>query len=261
MFKEWNGVADFWDQNMRDGDWFQRNIIYPEILQILSDVNGKQIVDAGCGNGHLSRFLSKQGASMLGVDNSQQMIECCRAYNADADFEHLDITGDDIPYENRFDVAVFNNSMQDMKEYKKGLSNAYGMLKIGGTLLIVVKHPCFHGRNESCGWRILTEDGRSFTTGHGLTELEKNEKNYTGDFFLVDGYLNESEHTREWYGCSTTSYARTLQDYINAIIEVGFVLKHVSEPAPIPAGQAENPALYALLARIPNFIFISAEKK
>ena len=260
MFKEWNSVAEEWNRNMQNGDWFQRHIIYPEILRILLDVRGKEILDAGCGNGHLCRFLSAHGAEMLGIDNSQEMVVKCRENSTVAAFEHMDITASDLPYENRFDVVIFNNSMQDMKEYQKGLVSAYRLLKAGGHLLIVVKHPCFHGRSEACGWRVTTERGEVFTTGHGLTDLEKNERNYTADCFLMDDYLNKSEHTREWYGFKTTSYARTLAEYINAVIETGFMLCEISEPAPIPEGEAENPSLYALLKRIPNFIFMDARK-
>ncbi|MBO5416374.1 MAG: methyltransferase domain-containing protein [Clostridia bacterium] len=261
MFDEWNNVAEAWNKNMKDGDWFQRNIIYPEILRLLVNTDKKKIIDVGCGNGHLSRFLTIHGAQMLGVDNSQQMLKCCKAYNSDIKYEQLDITDDTFPYEDCFDVAIFNNSMQDMEKYTNGLSNAYRILKKNGHLLIVVKHPCFHGRSDECGWRVTTEDGDTFTTGHGLTELEKNKSNYTADFFLINDYLNKSEHTREWYGLKTTSYARTLQDYINTVIQAGFTIKSISEPSPIPEGQAENPSLYELLTRIPNFIFIYSEKK
>lgn len=259
MFEEWNCVAKAWNKNMKDGDWFQQNIIYPEILRILN-VDGKRIIDIGCGNGHLSRFLTTRGAQMLGIDNSQQMLDCCKAYNSDIQYEHLDITDNKLPYGDCFDVAIFNNSMQDMEKYEDGLSNAYRLLRKNGQLLIVVKHPCFHSRNKECGWRVTTENGDTFTTGHGLTDLEKNKTNYTADFFFIDDYFNKSEHTREWYGLKTTSYARTLQDYINSVIQAGFTIKAISEPCPIPSGQAENPSLYALLTRVPNFIFIYSEK-
>lgn len=259
MLEEWNSVAEAWNKNMKDGDWFQRNIIYPEIVRLLS-VDGKKIIDIGCGNGHLSRFLTTHGAKVIGIDNSQQMLDCCKANNSNIQYECFDITDNSCPYEKCFDIAIFNNSVQDMDNYVKGLSNAYRLLRKNGQLLIVVKHPCFHGRSEECGWRVTTDNGETFTTGYGLTDLEKNKMNYTADFFLINDYLNKSKHTREWYGLKTTSYARTLQDYINSVIQEGFTIKAISEPCPIPSGQVENPSLYELLTKIPNFIFIYSEK-
>ena len=52
-----------------------------------------------------------------------------------------------------------------------------------------------------------------------------------------------------------------LIDYINTIIDCGFVLKGIYEPAPIVEGKEENESLYELLTRIPNFIFIQAIKQ
>lgn len=260
MFEEWNKIAKVWDKNMQDGDWFQRNVIYPAILDIIPNVSNMKVVDIGCGNGHLSRFLSKIGGNIFGIDNSEEMINYCKSYNLNINFENLDITSDDIPYNNFFDIAIFNNSMQDMKDYEKGLNNAYKMLKSGGELLIVVKHPCFHGRSDGCGWRVTTERGDTFTTGHGLTELEKNKSKYDADYFLMDDYFNKSEHVREWYGLKTTSYARTLHEYINAIIKANFTIQSVTEPVPILDGKQENPYLYNLLVRIPNFICFYARK-
>ncbi len=260
MFEEWNLIAKVWDKNMQDGDWFQRNIIYPEILRIIPNVSNKKIIDIGCGNGHLSRFLYKNGGKVIGVDNSSEMVNYCKTYNLNIGFEHYDITDENMRYENFFDVAIFNNSLQDMKKYEEGINNAYKMLKRGGKLLIIVKHPCFHGRSEKCGWRVATENGEVFTTGYGLTSLEKYKIKYVADCFIMDDYLNKSEHTREWYGLKTTSYARTLQDYVNTIINAKFTIQSISEPVPIPKGQAENPYLYNLLTRIPNFIFIYARK-
>ncbi len=261
MFEEWNQIASVWNENMKDGDWFQRHIIYPEVLRFLSPVKNKKVIDVGCGNGHLSRFLAKQGAKAFGVDNSQQMITACNLNGGSATFACLDITAETMPCKKRFDAAVFNNSMQDMQEYEKGLKGAYQLLKKRGELLIVVKHPCFHGRSERCGWHVTTQSGERIVTGHGLSDLEKRKEPYTGEYFVMNDYLSKSEHTREWYGLKTTSYARTLQEYINAVIRAGFVIESLSEPKPLPSGQAENPSLYNLLTKIPNFIFIYARKK
>ena len=71
---EWDNVANQWDLSMQNGDWFQRNIIYPTILKTLIRVKNKRILDVGCGNGHLSRYLSALQAKVTGIDNSQEMI-------------------------------------------------------------------------------------------------------------------------------------------------------------------------------------------
>lgn len=260
MIKEWNSLAEDWDKTMKEGDWFQRYIIYPELVKLCGVVEGKAIIDVGCGNGHLSRFFRTLGAKVMGVDSSQYMVEKCCSHESDIDFACVDIT-EPVTIERTFDFAVFNNSLQDMPHFEKGIKNTCDLLENQGQLLIVVKHPCFHPKSVDLGWKIHTKDGRELMTGSGLTHLALNETDYTGEYFMMDDYLVGDEHVREWFGKKTTSYARTLQDYINTIIDCGFVLKGIYEPAPIVEGKEENESLYELLTRIPNFIFIQAIKQ
>ena len=163
------------------------------------------------------------------------------------------------------DYEYMSNKLDELfsniSDFERGIKNTYDLLENQGQLLIVVKHPCFHPKSVDLGWQIHTKDGRDLTTGSGLTHLALNETDYTGEYFMMDDYLVGDEHVREWFGKKTTSYARTLQDYINTIIDCGFVLKGIYEPAPIVEGKEENESLYELLTRIPNFIFIQAIKQ
>jgi len=51
-----------------ENDLNRCDLLDPVILQILEDVKGKTILDAGCGDGYLSRKLARLGASVTGVD-------------------------------------------------------------------------------------------------------------------------------------------------------------------------------------------------
>src|SRR5580658_2304827 len=46
-------------------DWL---LGYSVVADFLSPLNGKEILDYGCGTGKFSRFLGKQGAVVFGVD-------------------------------------------------------------------------------------------------------------------------------------------------------------------------------------------------
>ncbi|MBE5742667.1 MAG: class I SAM-dependent methyltransferase [Clostridiales bacterium] len=260
MNNKWDNVANDWNKAMGNGDWFQRYIIYPTLLSLFPKPKNKKIIDVGCGNGHLSRFFEKKGGKVTGIDKSKKMIESCKTYSSPINYLAFDITKTEF-YENGFDLAIFNNSLQDMKNYKSGIKNAYKLLKTGGKLLIAVKHPCFHPANELMGWNVVSADGQTFRSGQGLTDLANLNTSYEADYFAIDDYLNSIEHTRIWYGKKTTSYSRTVEDYVNTIIDCGFIIKKIREPKPINEGATENPCLFQLLSRIPNFIFILAEKQ
>lgn len=51
----------------------------PYILELMGDVRGKRVLDAGCGGGFYSIWLSEQGAEVLGIDGSRKMIKIAKA--------------------------------------------------------------------------------------------------------------------------------------------------------------------------------------
>ncbi len=255
----WDNVAKDWNSSMANGDWFQRSIIYPTVCELLPDVRDRRVLDVGCGNGHLCRFLTERGACVTGIDKSEGMIEACRSYGSPVTYFPFDIT-EGVPDAPPFDIAVFNNSLQDMDNFERGLQNAGRALGPHGLLLICVKHPCFHPSSDEHGWRIRRADGTYTTSGPGLTDLSHADYDFTGEYFINDRYYDGVGHTRNWYGNRTASYARTLEVYLGAVLSSGFSLLALREPRPRPEAQKEKPQLYDLLQRIPNFIFLLAEK-
>lgn len=78
-----------WEQNSEEGitrmqvdmtgDSNRRFIIDPALWSFLDDVRGLSVLDAGCGNGYLTRVLATKGANAVGIDYSKTFIEYCRA--------------------------------------------------------------------------------------------------------------------------------------------------------------------------------------
>ncbi len=47
---------------------------YPEALRLLGSLEGKFVLDVGCGNGILSRIMARRGAKVVGYDISEEQI-------------------------------------------------------------------------------------------------------------------------------------------------------------------------------------------
>lgn len=47
----------------------------PAFIQMMGDVRGKHVLDVGCGEGYFSRVIADMGASVIGIDFSEPMIE------------------------------------------------------------------------------------------------------------------------------------------------------------------------------------------
>lgn len=63
--------------------------ILPTVLQMVGDLEGKTVVDLGCGSGFFTLELAKAGAAAVcGVDNSHQQIKLARELSAHPAIEY-----------------------------------------------------------------------------------------------------------------------------------------------------------------------------
>ena len=60
------------------GDSNRRFVIDPALWSLLGDVSGLSVLDAGCGNGYLTRLLATKDAKTVGVDHSRTFVEYCK---------------------------------------------------------------------------------------------------------------------------------------------------------------------------------------
>jgi SAM-dependent methyltransferase len=253
-------VAEDWNEQVGySGNWFHHSIIYPSIIKILDDISNHRILDIGCGNGHLCRFLNSKNATVTGIDASKKMIIECKKYSNNIEY-HLMKAESMALGVGMFDCCIFNNSLQDIKEYTQAINESHRVLKSGGTLIVITRHPCFHPTNDDLGWCLDSLDDINMLSGKGLTGLLNAKQNFNGLHFRMDDYFDDKPHLRNWYGNDTYSYKRTIQNYCQAILSSGFSINDIIEPRPIKEYMQEKPSLFNLLQRIPNFIIYVGEK-
>jgi len=70
--RRWDDNAECWHRSFGERDPNRRDLLDPIILEVLGNIKGKQILDAGCGDGYLSRKLARRGASVTGVEISHR---------------------------------------------------------------------------------------------------------------------------------------------------------------------------------------------
>lgn len=100
---------------------------------------GLAVIDVGCGDGGLVRYMARQGAHVTGIDPSPRQLELARAASPVADERYLHGVAEDLPVEAASaDLVVFCNSLHHVPVATQpaALLEAARALKAGGTLYV-----------------------------------------------------------------------------------------------------------------------------
>jgi trans-aconitate 2-methyltransferase len=97
-----------WNANLYDD---RHAFVYKaagDLVDLLNPQPGERVLDLGCGTGHLTAEIAKRGASVIGLDSSQEMLDQAAQAHPTIEFVHGDATGFgvDQPYD-----AVFSNAV------------------------------------------------------------------------------------------------------------------------------------------------------
>ena len=86
-----------------------QDILVPCLDRLVGDVTGKELLDAGCGEGYLSRRYAEKGAIVTGVDISSRLIDFCKLHAMEnTSFSVGDICNLNERDGNSFDVVLCN---------------------------------------------------------------------------------------------------------------------------------------------------------
>jgi 2-polyprenyl-3-methyl-5-hydroxy-6-metoxy-1,4-benzoquinol methylase len=187
------------------------------MLQAIGEPNGLTILDAGCGEGYLSRILARKGAAVTGVDTSAKLIEAARTQNlVDAFTISFDVAGvDELPYaDNRFDLVVCNHLLNDLPDPSKPIGEFARILRDRGRLVILMLHPCFYNKHAE---REQATNGLIAASYFDTRSIEQ--------AFEVDGLTSP---------VANTAWFRPLEFYTEALRRFGFVITSLTEPHPSP---------------------------
>lgn len=235
----WEGNAEAWTLLARGGyDIYRDYLNTPAFFRMLPDVADQKGLDIGCGEGHNTRLLAARGAHMEAIDISPTFIRKALEMEASspAGIRYGVASAVDLPFaDNSFDFATGFMSFMDVPELEKVISEAYRVLKPGGFLQFSISHPCFdtpHRKN------IRGMDGKTYAVE-------------VGDYFRktegeVDEWIFKSapEPLRSTLPrFKTPRFTRTLSEWLNLLVEGGFVIERLQEPRPDAETVARVPKL------------------
>src|ERR1700712_4505594 len=150
------------------------------VVDLLDVKPGERILDLGCGTGDLAKQIDGQGAEVVGIDASPEMVAKAKGKYPDMDFSVAD--GTNFHFDEPFDAVFTNATLHWIRNADDVIASVYNTLKTGG--------------------RFVGEFG-----GKGNNQLMLAA---TAAVLQKHGY-NKGEDINPWYYPSTAEYATKLE--------------------------------------------------
>jgi SAM-dependent methyltransferase len=202
------------------------NALYerPAMLDLLGDVAGAAVLDAGCGTGALAAELTHRGATVTGRDLSPRMVALARARGLPrATFAAGDLARPlDLP-DGAFDAVAASLVLHYLRDWEPPLRELARVLAPGGRIVVSTHHPEMIDRQ----W---PGDPEATTLVH--------------DRWAKGG---EAFDVRFW--------RRPLSAMHAAFAEAGLRVDALVEPRPLAACRERDPVAWERLTTRPWFLF------
>lgn len=216
--------------------WMTKHGDDPNIERFLTeigDVSGLTILDAGCGEGYLSRKLAQRGGNVTGIDIAEKLVDIARAKNKKGEITYkvVDLSKPLPEYRECFDLIASFFVLNDVYDYRGFLSTLSSVTKPGGRLVMFINNPY------------------SFVVRGHVTDYFDSDKAFS--------YRGMAEE-----GIKVHFYQRTLGEYIDASIAAGFQLQRLIDvPTPEGSFKRRDDTLIPIGYQFPFFMILSFVKR
>jgi SAM-dependent methyltransferase len=109
-------------------------------LNVLPDVDGKDVIELGCGTAYVSAWLARRGARPVGVDITPAQLDTARQLQRETgiEFPLLEANAEEVPLpDESFDVAVSEYGASLWCDPYRWIPEAARLLRPGGELLFL----------------------------------------------------------------------------------------------------------------------------
>lgn len=234
IIQAWNNASqEAIEQHGDVGDFIRQHLLNPVLFRLLDNIQGKHILDAGCGQGYLCRLLARQGAVVTGIEPAQAWYEYALAreqterlgityFQADLSVKHN--------FHGSFDAVVANMVFMDIPDYVSAMHNCIIALKAGGDFIFSITHPCF-------------EESATEWNKKGFVEVRE----YFQERAIPSGYGH-------WFH-------RSLSSYLNLVIHKGCTLQEILEPQLDQSIVQQHGEHHTRNMHVPQFLIVHARKE
>ena len=131
--RAWSASSPYW------GNWASTHI---DLLP--ADMTGMDAIELGCGTAYVSAWMTRRGARVVGIDNSERQLETARrlADQHRVEIELIHGNAETVPYPDAsFAFAVSEYGAASWADPAAWVPEAWRLLRPGGTLAFLTTHP------------------------------------------------------------------------------------------------------------------------
>jgi ubiquinone/menaquinone biosynthesis C-methylase UbiE len=224
----WDENAAVWTRLARGGyDVYRDYLNTPAFFEMLPEVDGLSGLDIGCGEGHNTRLLAKCGARVTAIDISGVFVQSAQQAEEQEPLgiDYNIASAVELPFgDATFDFAVGFMSFMDIPETDRVLAEVHRVLNPGGFLQFSIEHPCFatpHRRN------LRNQEGLTYAIEVG--DYFRNLQGEIAEWIFGAAPPEVKEGLRRF---KTPRFTRTIGQWLNLLLDTGFVLERIEEPRP-----------------------------
>ncbi len=251
----WNENADLWTRLSQAGyDVYRDHFNTPAFFDMLPDVNALLGLDIGCGEGYNTRLLAECGAWVTAIDISDAFLQHAKQ-SEDRDplgIRYALASATELPFaDSTFGFATGIMSFMDIPEIGRALDEVYRALKPGGFLQFSITHPCFETPHRRT---LRDEKGRAYAR-----EVGNYFRNLRGEVIEILFGSVPREIRERLPKFKVPRYTRTISQWLNLVMEKGFILERIEEPQPSDEIVRQHPRLQSAQV-IASFLHVRARK-
>lgn len=198
-------------------------------LELVAGVDGRRILDLGCGTGRLTLALARAGYDVTGVDPARASLDRARTKHGAAAVRWIEGSAEDLPA-GPFDAALMTSHVSqfvvDEDDWRRALSSLHAGLVPGGVLIFDSLDP------DDRRWErwtpdetrrdVVLVDGTPVRTWTEVTAVEGDPAtplvSFTHHYVLGDGTTLHG---------TATMRMRSVDDLREGLVGAGFVVDEV----------------------------------
>jgi SAM-dependent methyltransferase len=214
---------------------------HAHFMRLLPALEGKRVLDLGCGMGQLAIHLAEAGAAeVIGVDISERMLALAATTHAHPRVTYLRDAIERVTFTaDRFDLVVSSLAFHYVADYAGLVRRIAEWLAPGGVLVYSTEHPIYTAIDPATGWALDSNGKRMH--------------------WALDRYADEGWRDQHWFVEGVRKYHRTMATLLNGLVDAGLAVERILEPVPDEATLRRRPDFVDEYRR-PTFLLVRAAR-